>query len=231
MANTTHYIEVIASASVGRSIETYRARIEATVTTRKRQSCLDESLALRDQIISALQDAGIPADEIEEGGGQLTQSSWSTSKHVVHELQVSHPEMSVLVQAMAKVEHIFAGMKRSFFSGIRKNFTFSVPTPQFAEDNHATEEALKTAVERARSKALILAREAELELDGVVSITEVSPQRRQPESQVSYDHSRVRLAFDDMGLAEETPGYTPAAPRQGSGCTWFRVRFAVKEGA
>lgn len=232
MADTPRYIEVIASASASRTVETYYAIIELTVETRKKRSCLDISIGLRDRVLSALVDAGIPSEKIEEGGGRLTQGRWAPSKRVVHELRISHKEMSVLVQAMAKVEHVFTAERQPWFSGIHKTFTFSVPTPKFAEEHHAAEQALKKAVQTARSKALALAQEARHELDGILSISEESPQRRTRPTRFNDEQ------FDSMMFGVEraydvdiSQDYTPAAPRPDSGRTYFRVRFAVQEGA
>lgn len=224
MANTHRHIEVVSSADVSRTVESYRAKIELAVRTRKKHACLDESLALRDQTISALEDAGIDKEHIEDYGGHIAHESWSSSKGVVHALHVTHSEMSVLVRAMANVERVFAGTKQPWFSEVKKDFAFSDPTPKFADDPHAAEDALKKAVVDARTRAEILAQEAGLELGDVLSIVEEDPQRLKRDSLFDADSPAIHGAGSALG-------YTPAAPRQGIARTVFRVRFAVKEGA
>ena len=234
MTDRNRYIEVLSSASVGRAVESYRAKIELTVTTLKKKACLDESLALRDQIIAALKDAGLGEEDIEEGGGRVAQSSWSSSKTVVHELLVSHAEMSVLVQAMANVERVFAAIEQSWFSGVKKDFTFSVPSPEFANDLQAAEAALKKAVANAKSKATVMAKEAGLTLGGVLSIIEEPGQqerKRGDPRHISYFGGSSDSDFC-LDFTEEQPAsYTPVAPKQGTARICFRVRFAVNEGA
>ena len=238
MADIARHIEVVAPASVSRRIESYRARIEITVTTRKQQSCLDESLTLRDRVMSALTESGIADDDIEEGGGHVTQSSWSSSKTVVHSLQVSNAEMSVLVQAMANVEHVFATLKHRWFSGVKRDFSFSVPTPEFADDPNAAEKALKNAVANARVKATILAEEAGVKLGKLLAIVE----EQRPKPQATYAQQlhgtddlfdeAIDVQFCEMSSPEPPAiNYSAAATRQGTARAYFRVRFVVEEGA
>ncbi|NQV26162.1 MAG: SIMPL domain-containing protein [Rhodopirellula sp.] len=232
MGDTDRHIEVVSSANVSRTVESYRARIDLTVATRKKQSCLDESITLRDDVLSALSDAGISADNVEEGGGQVTQSSWSSTKTVTHQLQVSHTDMSVIIQAMANVERIFASIKLPWFSGIRKDFTFNAPTPDFMDDPNAAENAFIVAIANAKRKAAILAQEAGLQLGHVISITEES--RAKSQQQINHQFGATDDLFHDdfnQSFAESLPfSYSPAAPRQGTARSFFRVRFAITDG-
>ena len=231
MADIDRHVEVVSSASVSRTIESYRAQINITVTTRKKQSCLDESLALRDQVLDAVSNAGIEGNDIEECGGQLAQSSWSSSKTVTHRLQVSHTEMTVIMQAMANVERLFAGLKQGWFTGIRKDFTFNVPTIQFSEDPDAAEKALTRAIAIAKRKASFLAQEAGLQLGRVLSIIEERRIQSQPQYNQHFGVADDLLDDDyDLSFAESTTvNYLPAAPRQGTSRVFFRVRFAIEE--
>lgn len=230
MADTRRFIEVVASARVSRIVESYRAKIKITVTTRRHESSLAESLALRDRVINALKEAGIDAGNIEEGGGQVTQSSWSSTKTVIHELCVTHPEMPSLIDGMGKVENVFAGIKQKWFSGIKRDFSFTVPTAEFSEDADAIDEALKKAVQHARSKANSLAQEAALQLGEVVSIVEESPRQREAKSGLTADDPDYDSIF--AFSAADTEGfYTPTSPTQSINRTRFRICFEVQESA
>jgi hypothetical protein len=232
MADIPPYVDVLALAVVQRTIETYRAKIEPTVHTRRKQSCLEESLKLREQVIAALIDSGIDFQSIEEAGGESTHPIWSWSKHVRHELHIRHDDMLMLIRAMGAVERLFLSIKEPYFSGIKREFTFHVPTPEFAKVDDAGEEALKAALTKARAKAAALAQEAGCELGPLVSIIEL-PRHPVPSRKPNYDDDSVDAMFDaatvfpDHDYGGGGPGYTAAQPPQGVGRTFFRVRFAL----
>lgn len=233
MADTSAYIDVIALATVRRTIETYRAKIELSVQTGRKQSCLDESLKLREQVITVLIESGIEAEAIEEAGGQSDYPIWSGSKHARHELQVRHDDMKMLIRGMAAVERLFASFKDPYFFGLKRYFTFHVPAPEFAQDDDAGEQALKTALAKAKVKAAALAQEAGCELGALISITEL-PRRAARKQNAPADYfGDGNVMFDaitdfpDADFGEPSGGYTTAQPPRGIGRTLFRVRFAV----
>lgn len=228
----SRHIEVVSTSRVIRRIECYRARIELTFSTPKHQSSLNESLSLRDQVLTALNEAGLDGDQIEEGGGQINQSSWSASKTVTHQLNIVSADMSVLIQAMAYVEGVFAAFKQSWFAGTKRDFAFSEPTPEFADDPDAAETALKKAVANARRKATLLAAEAGVQLGDVIFITEEHRSQEPRKPFQTFDNSDellddVDLMLSDVGANPTPIPYSPASPGQGRAQAVFRVRFAI----
>lgn len=231
------YIDVLGSATRNRTIETYRARIQIGVTTRKSQSGLVESLKLRDQIIAALKESGVDPEKIEEAGGQLTHGGWGGSKSTSHELHVSHDDMQVLARAMVAVERIFVEIKEPWYSGVRRSLTFDVPTPQYAKDDLANEHAIAAAIANARSKANLLAQEAGLVLREVLFIRELRkellPSLELPDPMHNQYLSRGFDLDDESAncmsdCVADNIAYSPVKPRVGDGRVHFHVRFATQ---
>ena len=229
MANSSRYIEVVEPARVVRTIESYRTVIGITVTTRRTQSCLEVSLKLRDRVITALKNAGLTAEQIEEGGGHVSQQYWSSAKTVVHELRIVHPKMSQLVEGISEVERVFATIKDRWFSGVRRDFSVNAPTPEFADTSGTVADAMKQAMQRAKLKATSLAQEAGVQLGALESIVEEAP-LRPISSQNSVYADDPMLDDFDLGFSEMTSGtYTPATPAKSKQSSRFRIRFSIDQ--
>ena len=235
MADTRRVIQLVTSARLHRTVEAYRATIRIRVVARRSKSALTESVALRERVIAALRQAGIEPGNIEEGGGEVRASFWSSSKVVVHELRVTHPEMRTLVEGMANVENVFVGIKNTWFSGISRTFSFTVPTATFADDATAIDKALTDAVRRTQARAAALAQGAGVQLGPLISIAEYSPGKKQRSlSLVDDDVAFDEDGLDDMDLTAATVrrksyDYTPASPTQSTKSARFRICFEVKE--
>ncbi len=173
-------------------------------------------------MISSLKEAGIGAEGIEDGGGQISQA-WYSAKEIGLELHVTHREMNVLLQAMANVERLFAAIRRPWFPKTKTDFSFSEPVPQFTENPQAAEESLKKAVKIAQQKAAILAQEAGLELGRVLTVVE--------ESSLTRNHNRDSNSDldSDFDFSRASVKTLPISPRQFTIPTCFRVRFAVDD--
>lgn len=233
-----NFIDVLGSGTLSRTIETYRARIEIGVTTRKSQSGLAESLRLRDQIIEALKLSGIDPGKIEEAGGQLDHGGWGGAKNISHELHVSHDDMQVLARAMVAVERIFVETKEPWFSGIHRRLNFNVPTPKYAKDDRANEKALSAAIANARAKASILAQESGLILGEVMFIREIRKELMPSLERPNETRNRYVSQSDDLDIDESADSlydcgfdlmeYTPAKARVRDGRVHFHVRFATQ---
>ena len=228
MTDPTRFIEVLTKARLARAIESYRAEITLTVTTRKRDACLEQALRLRTEVLDALQNAGLKRSAIEESNGSIEQASWSSSKHVTNSLFVTHSEISVLVQAMARVESVFAARKEAFWSQTKQSFKFGAPQPQYASDSDAMSRSLEIAIQNAQKQAKTLAGQAGLQLAGVKSITQLLPTDKSPPSQTWRDDGDSMIVSRLMDF-NESDHYTALAPKQDSGANWYCVRFFVAD--
>ena len=232
MAEPRRVIELVTSARLRRAVEAYRAVIKIEVTARRSKSAFAESIALRDRVLAALTKAGIDPANIEEGGGEIKQSPWSSAKFVVHELRVTQPEMPTLINGMASVEDIFIVIKREWFSGIKRSFSIAVPTAVFVDNPDAVGEALKDAVRRAHARATALAEEAGLQLGAIISIVEEPPPQQPGATRHMIDDGTDSMMMDldfAEGRAYFADSYTTASPTQSTKSARFRICFEVKE--
>ena len=226
------YIEVLTNARVERRIEAYETMLELTVSCGKRSSCVDESLALREEVLAAIKEAGLSDDDIREGGGGVEQNRWSSSKSIVHRIVVQNPSMDVLISAMAAVERLFAAKPQPFFARVKKNFSFPSPSPVYAPAVSA-EDAMRDAVRKSRSTAEVLARESGVRLGGMLFIREFTANRAPDGRQGQYfepSDSTLDLCSvmecidpDDSIPYHELPAATSRAART------FVVRFAAED--
>jgi len=226
------YIEVVGSALITRPIEVYRGTIKITVTTRKTKTGLNLSLRLRDQVIAALASAGIDPSDIQDAGGSIGHSNWSSKKQLAHELQIENKDMQVFAQAMASVEQVFTAEKSGFFSGVSADFSFTVDEPRYAKTEEANEQALKDAISNATRKARLLTDAAGVELGQVDRITELNRPMRprssiyEPEDPTDFDE---HLAMRGLACAEDPfVDYTPVSPKQTTGVVQVRLRFRIE---
>jgi len=153
------YIEVLTNARIERAIEAYEATLEFIVSTGKRESCVDESVVLRNEVVAALKHSGLSSEDIREGGGEASQPVWFSTKSVIRRVIIRNASMEPLMSAMAAMERLFAALKQPYFSRVKKSFTFYSPIPLYAS-NTSADEAIRTAITKARLTAALIAQES-----------------------------------------------------------------------
>ena len=187
-------------------------------------------MALREDVIALLKQCGLNANEIREGGGEVTQDSWSSKNTVVHQMILRNTSMDVLMSAMAKTERHFAGLPRSYFGGIKYNFIFDRPRPVYST-NLSAEDALQEAIESARETAGVIADASGLRLGPLISVIEQHIERRVSNSEAR--HGTVdNMAIDFTETEDDSVGaitYTDLPHRVSRAARRFNVRYAAEE--
>jgi uncharacterized protein YggE len=228
MTDSEQYIEVIAQARLSRAIEFYRADITLNVATRKKDACLEHALALRTDVLAALNDAGLSDTDIQDGSGSFEQSNWSSSKYNSQVIRVQHADMKILVNAMARVESVFVARKQGFWSPIKYSFTFDAPQPVYKFDANSADNSLSTAIQDAKTQAAAIAAESGSTIIGITSVVQLSRAPLSP-TQSSPNLTMVSHFSDD--LCDFDDSYNPSTPRKDTGTNTYRVRFSVQPGA
>lgn len=229
MTDDRRFIEVIASARTVRTVEAYEAEIELSVSSRRRQPCLQASIELREEVLAALSRSGITESDIQEGGGQFTQLLWSASRSVSHRMLIRSSEMEKLIRAMAAVEQLFVDQKQSFFSPVRRSFWIRTPVPQYASEDDA-ESTVRKAVDSARAIAEALAAGAGKALGDISCIVECSPSVRRRSAGLRSEEFDWSGTSDFLADSDE-PGeahYTSVSQPTHSSRRVFRVRFVLE---
>lgn len=230
MTDSEQYIEVIAQARLSRAIEFYRADITLSVSTRKKDACLEHALALRADVLAALKEAGLSDADIQDGSGSFEQSNWSSSKHNSQVIRVQHAEIKTLVNAMARVESVFVGRKQGFWSPIKYSFSFDAPQPIYKFDPNSADNSLSIAIQDAKTQAAAIASECGATIVCMTSVVQLSRAPRSP-TQTSPNLNMVSHFSDDLMVCDFDDSYNPATPPQDTGANTYRVRFSVQRGA
>jgi hypothetical protein len=230
------YIEVTGSALIVRTIETHRASINISVTTKKAVLGAAMSLRLRDQVIQALKSVGVAESSITDGGCSLGHSTWSSNKQLTHELSIQTQETQIFVSAMSAIEQVFTEARTGYFSGTQNEFSFKETDPIYAKTEEANELAIREAIKNAVGKAHIIAEQAGLELGSIVAVNElIRPRRKlstpfgaELEDPMDFDaHLAVRGRGYSMDSDSFDQIYTEVAPRKTTGIVELRVRFSI----
>lgn len=224
MSESARFIEVIAQSATDRCVDSYQAEVQVVVNSRKpgRESCFEESLKLRDEVISVLKQSGIPEENILEGNGDRDWYYDENWRRIAHSLQISHKDITKLIKAMGKVEQMFSAKKRSFFSPLKRSFTMKAPQACYSSQNQTIEEVLHSIVMEARKKADSLASAAGLQISGVLTVIEDS------DSGSNKSGNSLTADDDDLMDLELSENYTVLSPQRKLARRQFRVRFAVE---
>lgn len=230
MTPPIRFIEVIALTRLLRVVETYEAVVELTVSTGRRDSCFEASIALREEVLEALKSAGIEACGISDGGGGISQSMWSASKSVTHRVVIRHESMQALIRAMAAVERLFVGQRRAMCPRIKRNFTFHTPVAVYSPDV-VDGDAIRDAVRQSRAVAQSLAEETGAKLGAVYSVTECDASSVRKEANFGSGTSlepaaQPSAADDEMGDGID---YTSSCHPTTRKSRLFRIRFRIDE--
>lgn len=223
------YIDVLTAAATTRSVCSYEAVLDLHVTSSRGGTCFASSLKLRERVILALQNAGLPDASITEGGGNVALQYWSATKSVSHSISVRHPEMASLMNGMAAVEQLFASTHRSIFSPLKESFSFQSPKAIYAPSESA-ETAIALAMQRARATADAIAAAHGEVVDSLINVFEISVASQQSASGHDEVDSSSGMASDSLEFGDETGpvSYATLAEPKGRGTRRFRVRFALK---
>lgn len=225
------FIELLAVVKDERTIESYETTLFLTVEASIAVSAGQLAIALREEIVKALLNAGLTQSDIHEGGSESTQRAWSTRREVTHRIVVRHAKMDVLVRAMNAVERVFAAQPRPWFSSVKPSFTFDQPKPVYAEQVSAGDLTRK-ALSASREMAETLASEAGASLGPVLFIAECSSAETSAYSQHDgglYYHQiggNTDFTLSEPG-PDESPNYTTLPEATGRFARLFRVRYAL----
>ncbi len=222
------YIDVLTAAATTRKIQSYESTIELSVRSSAKVSCFDASLKLREAVVVALKEAGFDDSQINEGGGDVSHTVYSSFKSVSHEIIVKNMDMRALVKGMAAVEQMLAQRKQPFFSRIKESFAFRTPVPIYAP-SVSPAEALEGAMQRARQTAeAIAAAHGEVvdSLEHVFEVAAASQQSAAGHDEMDYAPS----SEDDDQTIGAITNYVALDQPTGRGTRRFRVRFSLAQG-
>jgi uncharacterized protein YggE len=224
-----HYIEVMGEGSYTEEVSEYIADIILEVRAAKDQTALTEISDLKDHCVKQLVASGIRNDEIIDSGREVWRPWFrrkKVGKEARHKLTLRTSDIERLSKALSEIEPLFSGQ--------RHHFTIEMRQPVFSDNLSAVIEAQKQALEEARTKAKALAREAQLQLGGIIRIEELAKTKRSSGAYGDYDWEGDSDRFAAAAapaimlgdLAEESE---PAALESPARTIWvkYRVRFAI----
>jgi hypothetical protein len=225
------YIEVVANARVEREVEGYEVMLELSTSGGRNVACFDQAIALREAIVGLLKNSGLTDADIHEGGGEASQSSWSSRKDIFHRIAIRNTSMDKLMSVMAATERHFAGLPRRLFGRTKQDFTFHSPVPIYASSGSA-DEALCKAMRRARRTAEVIAKESGFRLGRLISVVEQHSEPRQ-NSNVGFRPEFPADMGDNSDLAEGDSfgeiSYTHLRNNRANAARCFNVRYAVED--
>lgn len=164
------YIEVIGESKFLEKVQKYVAYINIIVWTNRTKIALNELVNLRNACIETLKSNGLKQSELKEGGIDVRRN-WLNSRKIRQEayqkIIISCDDMYRLIQALSKLEPLFKHRRYSF--------TLDTLQPVFSKNSTAENKARKEAVKNALAHANLLAEAANLELDKIIEIEELSP--------------------------------------------------------
>lgn len=164
------HIEVIGESRYLETVEKYVADINIIVWTNRTKIPLNEITILRNLCIESLFSNGLQESELKEGGIDVRERSLNRRRirqEAKQKIIVSCSEISRLLQAVSTLEKLFRKPRYSF--------TLDMCQPVFAVSWEVKEQAKKAAIKNAYSHATLLADSANIEIDNVVEIEELSP--------------------------------------------------------
>ncbi|MEM9276519.1 MAG: SIMPL domain-containing protein [Cyanobacteria bacterium P01_F01_bin.143] len=164
------HIEVVGESKYLETIQKYVAYINLIVWTNRKKIALDELVDLRVRCIETLKSNGLKHSELKEGGISV-ERKWLNSRKNRQEANqkiiISCEDIYSLVQALSQLEPLFKHRRYSF--------TLEMLQPIFTKNSGVEKKAKKEAIQNALIHATLLAEGANLELDGIIEIEELTP--------------------------------------------------------
>ncbi|SEM00051.1 Protein of unknown function [Variovorax sp. YR750] len=215
------YIQVAGLGDLTETIVEQRAALTITVKASKTEVALAEATKLRNDAIRTLKEAGLTPDEITEGGRDAWQPWYlkrSVGQEVAHRVLIACKETRRLYQALDALEPLFTNSR--YTMGV------DMQQPRFEAQDGAEAEARMAAIRHARSKALILAKEAGVTLGAVAQVEELGSQA---DNSGAYGDRNWGYAGGAVALASAGPGddFEELAGAKRTRTLRYRVRFLI----
>jgi uncharacterized protein YggE len=216
------FIEIIGQGTLAEKVVEYRADLSVSVRASRDDTALNEAIELRDQCIRVLEESGIKASELTEGGGELWRPWFWKRKlgqEVSHKILISCADHDRLFKALGALEPLF---KRE-----RSSLSVSMRRPKFEATGGERSAAMSSAITNAKSSAETIAREAGLRITGVIQVEELD--ERTERSGAYGDEDWRGMYAGGVPPSEEAPEPIEAAVRQI--VIRYRVRFSAEKTA
>ncbi len=163
------YIEVTGESTYEEQISLYRFELELTVRATKGDTALDEVLQLRNSVVECLHANAIRDDEIAEGGAELWRSWWWRRKVG----QEAHQKILIEVDDFARFATAAAALEPLFEN---QRYFLAVHTQQseFEAEEETKDESRRMALQDAKRKADLIAKETGTSLGAVLQVEQQS---------------------------------------------------------
>lgn len=214
------YIQVAGLGQVVETIVEQRAALTITVKASKTEVAMAEATSLRNETIRALKAAGLEAGEISEGGRQSWQPWYrkrAVGQEVSHRVLVACRETPRLYKALDALQPLF--------DNSRYTLDVDMQQPRFEASEEAETAARLAAIQQARGKALVIAREAGATLGAVAQIEELGSQA---ENSGAYgDHTWAFGGAMPLAAAVPADHFEELAGATRARTLRYRVRFLI----
>ncbi len=162
-------IEVIGESKYLETVQKYVADINIIVWTNRTKIPLNEVTILRNLCIEKLLSNGLKESELKEGGMDIRERSLNRRRirqEARQKMIISCSDLSRLTKAVSTLERLFKKPRYSF--------TLDMRQPIFSASLEVKEQAKKEATKNAYCHAKLLAESANIEIENVTQIEEMT---------------------------------------------------------
>ncbi|MGB3651353.1 MAG: SIMPL domain-containing protein [Rivularia sp. (in: cyanobacteria)] len=210
------HIEVIGESKYLETVQKYVADINIIVWTNRTKIPLNEIRILRNLCIEALLSNGLKESELKEGGMDIRERSLNRRRirqEASQKMIISCSDLSRLIMAVSTLERLFKKPRYSF--------TLDMRQAVFSASLEVKEQAKKEAIKNAYSHAKVLAESANIEIENITQIEEMTPIIGESESNHELEDIVVTTSKSDANYRNLENAVREITIR-------YRISFAIR---